>query len=116
MVRIEPIDRGAGGHWLQTATTANTLSGKITWHGLPRRAYAAMVGERCVATVRKALSHSWWQAKLEGWVWDVTPDMGSAQLGLGTTSVKGFRSRVDAQKAIESAWAVPRSGSEKTAD
>lgn len=98
----------AGGHWLPTATVTNTPAGNITWHGVPRRGYSAMVETRCVGKVRWVPAHKQWHATLEGWVWDVTSDMGAARFGLKETPVKAFKHRPEAQTAIEQAWAVPR--------
>lgn len=97
-----------GGHWLSTATSKNTPAGEITWHITPRRGSTAMVGARCVGKVRWLAVHKQWHATLEGWVWNVTDDMGAARFGLKETPVKGFATRIQAQRAIELAWAIPR--------
>lgn len=98
----------AGGRWLPTATVSNTPVGDITWHGVPRRGYSAMVESRCVGKIRWLPAQKQWHATLEGWVWDVTPEMGAARFGLKETPVKAFKHRPEAQAAIERAWAVPR--------
>lgn len=96
------------GRWLDTATVANTPTGKIAWYSVPRRGSAAMVGARCVGKVRWLPAAKQWHATLEGWVWKVTDDMGAARFGLKETPVRGFKSRIEAQEAIERAWAISR--------
>lgn len=106
----QPSDEAplAEGHWLPTATVANTSTGAISWQGIPRRAYSVMVGAKCVGKVRYYPTHKHWRATLEGWVWSVTPEMGAARFRLTETPVKHFKSRAEAQSAIERAWALPR--------
>lgn len=98
----------AEGRWLRTATTENTPTGEIVWHETLPHGMAAMVGKRCVGAVRKVTSHPGWFGKLEGWVWTVTEDMGSHKFGLKENPAKIFKTRLQAKRAVERAWAVPR--------
>lgn len=103
-----PVIPVAEGRWLPTATVANTPGGAIEWHNLPRRGYTAMVGNRCIGKVRWLPAAKQWNATLEGWMWAVTPDMPAARFNVKESPVKDFKSRKDAQRAIERAWAIPR--------
>lgn len=103
-----PGSCNAEGHWLTTATVANTPPGEIVWHGVPRRGYTAMVGNRPIGVVRYYPQHRHWRATLEGWMWTVTADMEPARYGIKETPIKVYKSRPDAQAAIERAWAIPR--------
>lgn len=96
------------GHWLTTATVANTPTGKLEWDGIARRGYTAMVGKVQIAVVRYYAQHRHWRASMPGWMWTVTPDMEPSRLGIKETPVKVFKSRAQAQAAIERAWAIPR--------
>ncbi|KPC17103.1 Uncharacterized protein AC499_1264 [Pseudomonas amygdali pv. lachrymans] len=41
-------------------------------------------------------------------MWFVTPEMGAARFSIKETGVRHFKTRQEAQAAIERAWSVPR--------
>jgi hypothetical protein len=96
------------GRWLETATVENMPKGNIRWHRFPRRAAVAMVENRRVGVVRyKGPVAGVWMATVYGWVWVVTPEMKIPfMFGSKESPVKAFRSRTEAEKAIERAWKI----------
>lgn len=108
MSEQQGLSMSTEGHWLPTATTANTPDGVISWEGIPRRGYSALVNGRCVGKIRYYPAHRHWRGSLDGWMWFVTPEMGAARFSIKETGVRHFKTRPEAQAAIERAWSVPR--------
>jgi hypothetical protein len=90
------------GFWLDSGVR-NVPVGELHWSGLPRKAYAASVNGSAVASVRRQLQGGW-VARIDGWKWTVTPEMGAARLDVKDTPVKLFKTSSEARAAVEAAF------------
>jgi len=95
------------GHWLKTVTPTNRPIGEFRWCDFPRKARVGLVGTKTVATIRYNSVHQVWLARMDGWFWNVTEDMGTSRFkGIKHTPVKSFASANEAQSELHQIWST----------
>lgn len=98
-----PVDTFSLGAWLPNADRL-VPRGEVAWVGGPL-GFAGTVAGKPVASVRK--SGRQWLARIEGWQWHVTPDMGVARFNqipgdkIHMTPVKAFSAVKSARDEVQ---------------
>lgn len=89
---IHRVQRPLAALWHPQRTPGSSL----TWGGVPRRAYTAMVDGKVVATVRNY--RRGWIARILGWVWKLPARTGKE------SEAGAFSTATAAKKAVGSAY------------
>ena len=66
------------GHWTEGALR-NLPTEQGVWNGIKGRAYTYAVGHKILGTVRRMLNNIGWTARVDGFEWKITEDMGAAR-------------------------------------
>ena len=101
----------AEGYWLDSGIR-NVPVGKVVWAGRPRHVHCASVNGSPVAAIRRQLAGGW-IARIEGWLWHVTPEMSAARFHLKEVPTKYFADSKAAKKAVERAFVQLAADKEK---
>lgn len=105
------------GRWNPAALRRAKSVTTVEWYGLPGRAYSLMLGNACIALIRRRgparpVDPAAWQLTMQGYEWRVTPDMRLSTVipDLKFTPVKGFansrEAKAEAVRVMRSAEAV----------